>query len=120
MERRRFTREFKLEAVRLIRDCRVSYAQASHDLSLRLSRVAGVTGGGIVHDAVAWTTESKFAAIAVAVGDAGTFGGNFTLQQGHCVSHCQRPLLDALSSRALSKELATSGFGISEVARRLS
>ena len=29
MERRRFTREFKLEAVRLIRDRGVSYAQAS-------------------------------------------------------------------------------------------
>ena len=32
MERRRFTREFKLEAVRLIRDRGVSYAQASQDL----------------------------------------------------------------------------------------
>src|ERR1700724_2780454 len=31
MERRRFTREFKLEAVRLIRDRGVSYAQASED-----------------------------------------------------------------------------------------
>jgi transposase-like protein len=29
MERRRFTREFKLEAVRLIRDRGVSYAQVS-------------------------------------------------------------------------------------------
>jgi transposase-like protein len=29
MERRRFTREFKLEAVRLIRDRGVSYAQAT-------------------------------------------------------------------------------------------
>ena len=29
MERRKFTREFKLEAVRLIRDRGVSYAQAS-------------------------------------------------------------------------------------------
>ena len=34
MERRRFTREFKLEAVRLIRDRGVSYAQASHDLKV--------------------------------------------------------------------------------------
>jgi|ERR1700722_15343328 transposase len=34
MERRRFTREFKLEAVRLIRDRGVSYAQASQDLSV--------------------------------------------------------------------------------------
>src|SRR6202045_4659873 len=32
MERRKFTREFKLEAVRLIRDRGVSYAQASQDL----------------------------------------------------------------------------------------
>ena len=29
MERRKFTREFKLEAVRLIKDRGVSYAQAS-------------------------------------------------------------------------------------------
>ena len=34
MERRRFTREFKLEAIRLIRDRGVSYAQASKDLKV--------------------------------------------------------------------------------------
>jgi transposase-like protein len=34
MERRRFTREFKLEAVRLIKDRGVSYAQASRDLKV--------------------------------------------------------------------------------------
>jgi transposase-like protein len=34
LERRRFTREFKLEAVRLIRDRGVSYAQASADLKV--------------------------------------------------------------------------------------
>ena len=34
MERRRFTREFKLEAVRLIKDRGVSYAQASQDLEV--------------------------------------------------------------------------------------
>ena len=34
MERRRFTREFKLEAVRLIRDRGVSYAHASEDLKV--------------------------------------------------------------------------------------
>src|ERR1700674_4442560 len=34
MERRRFTREFKLEAVRLIRDRGVSYAQAFQDLGV--------------------------------------------------------------------------------------
>ena len=32
MERRKFTREFKQEAVRLIKERRVSYAQAKHDL----------------------------------------------------------------------------------------
>jgi transposase-like protein len=32
MERRRFTREFKLEAVRLIKDRGVSYARASQEL----------------------------------------------------------------------------------------
>ena len=34
MERRKFTREFKLEAVRLIRDRGVSVAQASRDLGV--------------------------------------------------------------------------------------
>src|SRR5437588_11987341 len=34
MERRRFTREFKLEAVRLIKERGVSYTQASQDLGL--------------------------------------------------------------------------------------
>ena len=34
MERRKFTREFKREAVRLIKERGVSYAQASHDLSV--------------------------------------------------------------------------------------
>src|SRR5437588_12957918 len=34
MERRKFTREFKLEAVKLIRDRGVSYAQASQDLKV--------------------------------------------------------------------------------------
>ena len=39
MERRRFTREFKLEAVRLIRDRGVSYAQASVDLGVHPSQL---------------------------------------------------------------------------------
>ena len=39
MERRKFTREFKLEAVRLIRDRGVSYAQASQDLSVHHSQL---------------------------------------------------------------------------------
>ena len=34
MERRRFTREFKLEAVHLIRERGVSYARASEDLKV--------------------------------------------------------------------------------------
>ena len=34
MERRQFTREFKLEAVRLIKQRSVSYAQASKDLGV--------------------------------------------------------------------------------------
>jgi hypothetical protein len=33
MERRKFTREFKLEAVRLMKDRGVSYGQASQDLA---------------------------------------------------------------------------------------
>ena len=37
MERRKFTREFKLEAVRLIRDRGVSYAQAEQDLGVHQS-----------------------------------------------------------------------------------
>ena len=34
MERRKYTREFKLEAVRLIRDRGVGYTQASRDLGV--------------------------------------------------------------------------------------
>ncbi len=34
MERRKFTREFKLEAVKLIRERGVAYAQASRDLGV--------------------------------------------------------------------------------------
>ena len=37
MERRKFTREFKLEAVRLIKDRGVSYVQASQDLDVHVS-----------------------------------------------------------------------------------
>ena len=39
MERRKFTREFKLEAVRLIRDRGVSVAQASIDLGVHVSQL---------------------------------------------------------------------------------
>jgi transposase len=39
MERRKFTREFKLEAVRLIKDRGVSYVQASRDLNVHVSQL---------------------------------------------------------------------------------
>jgi transposase len=39
MERRKFTREFKLEAVRLIKDRGVSYGQASQDLGVHQSQL---------------------------------------------------------------------------------
>ena len=39
MERRKFTREFKLEAVRLIKERGVSYAQASLDLGVHQSQL---------------------------------------------------------------------------------
>jgi transposase-like protein len=39
MERRKFTREFKLEAVSLIKDWGVSYVQASEDLGVHTSQL---------------------------------------------------------------------------------
>ena len=39
MERRRFTREFKLEAVRLILERGVSYTQASQDLGVHQTQL---------------------------------------------------------------------------------
>src|SRR5438445_11629634 len=39
MERRKFTREFKLEAVRLIKERGVSYVQASQDLNVHVSQL---------------------------------------------------------------------------------
>jgi transposase len=41
MERRKFTREFKLEAVRLIKDRGVSYAQAAQDLGVHPTQLRG-------------------------------------------------------------------------------
>jgi transposase-like protein len=41
MERRKFTREFKLEAVRLIKERGVAYAQASLDLGVHQSQLRG-------------------------------------------------------------------------------
>jgi transposase-like protein len=40
METRKFTREFKLEAVRLIKDRGVSYVRASQDLGVHPSQLA--------------------------------------------------------------------------------
>ena len=34
MERRRFTREFKVEAVKLVRECGVAVVQAARDLNV--------------------------------------------------------------------------------------
>ena len=39
MERRKFTREYKLEAVRLIKNGGVSYVQASQDLGVHTSQL---------------------------------------------------------------------------------
>ena len=39
MERRKFTREFKLETVRLIKERGASFAQASQDLSVHVSQL---------------------------------------------------------------------------------
>src|SRR2546425_974851 len=39
MERQKFTREFKLEAVRLIKERGVSYVQASQDLGVHVSQL---------------------------------------------------------------------------------
>jgi len=41
MERRKFTREFKLEAVRLIKERGVSYTQAAADLGVHQSQLRG-------------------------------------------------------------------------------
>ena len=45
MERRKFTREFKLEAVRLIKERGVSYVQASQDLGVHHVAVARLGEG---------------------------------------------------------------------------
>ena len=50
MERRKFTREFKLEAVRLIKDRGVSYAQASQDLGVHQSQLRGWVQKALVSD----------------------------------------------------------------------
>ena len=41
MERRKFTREFKLEAVRLIKRRGVSYTQAAQDLGVHQTQLRG-------------------------------------------------------------------------------
>jgi transposase-like protein len=40
MERRKFTREFKLEAVKLVKDRGVSYARAAEDLGVHPSFIS--------------------------------------------------------------------------------
>ncbi len=45
MQRRRFTREFKVEAVRLVRERRVSVSQAARDLDVHEKRAAQVGQG---------------------------------------------------------------------------
>jgi transposase-like protein len=47
MERRKFTREFKLEAVRLIKDRRVSYVQAARDVGVHVSQLRDLVPGAI-------------------------------------------------------------------------
>src|SRR5215469_1882641 len=49
MERRKFTREFKLEAVRLIKDRGVSYVQASEDLGVHPSQLRGKSDALLHH-----------------------------------------------------------------------
>ena len=59
MERRKFTREFKLEAVRLIKDRGVSYVQASQDLGVHTSQLrswVGVPRGRVELDSGARNT----------------------------------------------------------------
>jgi transposase-like protein len=46
MERRQFTREFKLEALRLIKERGVSYAQASADLGVNAAAQLGKAACG--------------------------------------------------------------------------
>jgi hypothetical protein len=56
MERRKFTREFKLEAVKLIKDRGVSYAQAAQDLGVHQSQLRG------------WAKQFAFAVFAPSLG----------------------------------------------------
>ena len=49
MERRKFTREFKLEAVRLIKDRGVSYVQASQDLGVHTSQLRDWVSFAVQH-----------------------------------------------------------------------
>ena len=53
MERRKFTREFKLEAVRLIKERGVSYTQASADLGVHQSQLRGWVVDERRHDGTA-------------------------------------------------------------------
>jgi hypothetical protein len=55
MERRQFTREFKLEAVRLIKERGVSYAQASEDLGVHPTQLRNW-----VPNSLAWASCGSF------------------------------------------------------------
>jgi transposase-like protein len=46
-KRRNFTREFKLERVRLIKERGVSYAQASQDPGVHVSQVRNLAGKSV-------------------------------------------------------------------------
>ena len=56
MERRQFTREFKLEAVRLIKQRGVSYAQAS---KARPSPTSGRGGTGVAYGIAGYGSVNK-------------------------------------------------------------
>jgi len=73
MERRKLTREFKLEAVRLIKDRGVSYVQASQDLN-----------GHSLHP---WEAE--------VIREAGAFADRVVLASNPAVQACRRMRLPA-------------------------
>ena len=59
MERRKFTREFKLEAVRLIKERGVSYAQAAQDLECASVAVAQLGEGSCGRSAHAFPAKVR-------------------------------------------------------------
>jgi Transposase len=56
MERRKFTREFKQEAVRLIKERGVSYARASQDLDVHQSQLRMLpTSAALIETVISWS-----------------------------------------------------------------